>query len=346
MRIAHVVWSMKTGGVETMLVNIINLQVQTEQVALFIVNDFVDEQLLGEVSKRCSIVRINRSPGSKNFLKIMKLNVVLWNYHPDIVHLHSYQVSYLLFGRWNMVRTIHNPGNKINEYHKMKALYAISTVVREDVISRGFPNVKTINNGIAVSTFKPRQDKHIHNGIYKIIVTSRLCIEQKGQDVLLKALGRLLAKNVKNFELHLIGEGASEIELKKMVNELALDGIVYFEGLKSQKYLNQHLCDFDLFVQPSRYEGFGLTVAEAIAAKLPVLVSNIQGPMEIIEYGKYGMYFRSEDDADLAEKLEIILGGHYDYTMIEKAYNRVKKEYDVSNTAQNYLKAYRQIIGG
>lgn len=38
MKIAHVVWGMETGGVETMLVNIINEQVKTEKVCLFIIN--------------------------------------------------------------------------------------------------------------------------------------------------------------------------------------------------------------------------------------------------------------------------------------------------------------------
>ena len=41
MRIAHVVWGMKTGGVETMLVNIINEQVKTEVVHLFVINDAI-----------------------------------------------------------------------------------------------------------------------------------------------------------------------------------------------------------------------------------------------------------------------------------------------------------------
>ena len=50
---------------------------------------------------------------------------------------------------------------------------------------------------------------------------------------------------------------------------------------QTQDYVAAHLTDYDLFVQPSRWEGFGLTVAEAMAAGVPVLVSEGQGPAEV-----------------------------------------------------------------
>ena len=53
MKIAHVVWGMKTGGVETMLVNIINEQVKKEEVRLFIINDFIDEFIVKKISPLC-----------------------------------------------------------------------------------------------------------------------------------------------------------------------------------------------------------------------------------------------------------------------------------------------------
>ena len=104
------------------------------------------------------------------------------------------------------------------------------------------------------------------------------------------------------------------------------------------------MCDYDVFVQPSRSEGFGLTVAEAVASKLPIIVSNLPEPMEIIGNGKYGMYLKNEDAADLADKLEIILRGGYDYSMIEPAYEYVKSYYNVSITAKKYLEEYKKVI--
>ena len=73
MKIAHVVWGMKTGGVETMLVNIINEQVKTQTVHLYIVNDFIDSFIIEKISPLCKIYKLKRKPGDKNPLKILKL---------------------------------------------------------------------------------------------------------------------------------------------------------------------------------------------------------------------------------------------------------------------------------
>ena len=345
MKILHIVWGMKTGGVETMLVNIINEQVKTEEVRLFIINDFIDEFIVEKISSKCQILRLNRKPSSKNPLKILKLNCWINIFRPDIIHVHSYRVSKLIFGNWNIVRTIHNTGNIPEEYPRMKALFAISDVVKEQAFQQGFPNTKTIYNGILTAKVKTKAIEKPKDNHYKLVQVSRLDIEQKGQDILIAALEKIVnIFNMSNFSLHLIGTGGSEAMLREMVDRLGLESYVTFEGLKDQDFIYNHLCDYDLFVQPSRYEGFGITVAEAMAAKLPVLVSDIEGPMEIIGHGKYGMSFKSEDVDDLAGKLRTVLQGGYDYSLVEKAYRHVCEEFDVRKTTSKYLVEYKKIL--
>ena len=116
-------------------------------------------------------------------------------------------------------------------------------------------------------------------------------------------------------------------------------------GAQSQDYIEKHLHEYDLFVQPSRREGFGLTVAEAMAAGVPVLVSSDQGPAEVIENGKYGWVFSNDDAKDLAEKIAF-LSSHKEETLYKamSAQEYVDKEYNVRTTALRYLKAYQDII--
>ena len=337
------VWGMKTGGVETMLVNIINEQVKTEKVRLFIINDFIDEFLVEKISPKCQIHRLNRKPNSKNPFKILKLNFWIWRYRPDIIHVHSYRVSKLIICKWNIVRTIHGMNNISEEYPRMKALYSISNVVQDFTKQQGFQST-VIMNGIKISEMKLRSSRRYPTDLFEIVQVSRLYIKDKGQDILLKALGKLAEKGIRNFRMHFIGAGPSEGMLGQLAKDEGIADQVVFEGLKSQEFVYHHLCDYDLFVQPSRCEGFGLTVAEAMAAKLPVLVSNIDGPMEVIGYGKYGMSFKSEDVDDLAQKLNTILQGGYDYSMIEKAYQHVCEEFDVAKTANYYLEEYRKVV--
>ncbi len=345
MKILHVVWGMKMGGVETMLVNIINEQIKTDEVELFIINDFLQEELLNKIDARCVVKRLNRKPGSKSILKILMLNIWIYRYQPDIIHVHSFQVSRLILGNWNIVRTIHNTRNRPDEYSRMKALYAISNVVAKYTEEQGFKNVNTIYNGIQPDAFKKKALFKQCEDEYRIVQISRLNIRQKGQHILIKALDILVNKyQVKNFTMYFIGEGDSKDELEQLVKNADLENYVIFEGLKSQQYIQEHLCDYDLFVQPSLFEGFGLTVAEALAAKIPVLVSDIEGPMEIIGFGKYGMSFKVGDAVDLAEKLKYILQGKYDYSLVEKAYQHVCEEYDVRKTAERYIEEYRKVL--
>lgn len=344
MRITHIVWSLLTGGIETMLVNIINEQVKSEEVELVIVNDLYYAPLLNKLSPSCKVRFCKRTPGSRNPWPIIKLNYWLRRFSPDVVHHHSYRTSYLVKGRYNMVRTIHSTRNYSTEYPRMKALFSISESVRQETLKQGFESI-VVENGVPSVSFKRKTSCEDKTDCYHLVQVSRLDISSKGQDLLIQAINELVNKRkVTNLHLHFIGEGDSRALLENMVSDFNLDGYITFEGVKTQDFLYEHLCDYDCFVQPSRYEGFGLTVAEAMTAGLPVLVSDIEGPMEVIGYGKYGMSFKSEDVNDLAEKLSIILKGGYDYSLIEKAYKHVCEEYDVRTTAKRYLGEYKKLI--
>ena len=79
MRIAHIHWSLGTGGIETMLPDIVNEQAKTNDVALIIINDWVEPSILAKVNQeRVKVVLINRHEGSKNHWSIIKLNLFFW----------------------------------------------------------------------------------------------------------------------------------------------------------------------------------------------------------------------------------------------------------------------------
>lgn len=106
-----------------------------------------------------------------------------------------------------------------------------------------------------------------------------------------------------------------------------------------QEYLKAHLKDYDLLVQPSRIEGFGLTVAEAMAACVPVVVSDLPPLLEVINNGECGLSFKANDATDLARAIEKTISD-YDLNRIALAADRAKSLYDVSTTAANYLNEY------
>lgn len=345
MRIAHILWSLGTGGAENIVADIVSEQVKNNEVALFVVNDLVEDYILQKIDQRVQLHLLLRKTGSRNPWPIIRLNALLAKFHPDIIHTHSYQLINLVYWPFGKrVRTIHNTNNNPVEYPKFDALISISKAVRDFTTSQGFDSVE-VDNGIAVGRINHDRRQAFHDGRLHIVQVSRLSVEQKGQDILLKALSILKDKlNVEDFVMHFIGDGEDRLMLEKMASDLGLGKFVVFEGKKTQPWIYQHLCEYGLFVQPSRYEGYGLTVAEAVAARVPVLVSNIEGPLEIIDGGRVGMTFKSEDAEDCARQIKkFIMNGRND-EQVDEAYQRVVSLYDVSITARKYLDVYKSLL--
>ena len=107
------------------------------------------------------------------------------------------------------------------------------------------------------------------------------------------------------------------------------------------------LCEYDVLIQPSRYEGFGLTVAEGMAAGIPVVVSDIEGPMEIIRHGLYGYPFKSDDAAALTTALEEVIADVATERLerqLADARRYVVGEYDLHRASDKYLEVYAEVV--
>lgn len=343
MKIVHIHWSLNTGGTENMLVDIVNEQIKNNDISIIIINDSINENILNSIDKKCKVYFCKRKIGSKNILPIIRLNFYIYKINPDIIHIHAPGIVNYIISNKIKVRTIHSTLNKADEFNKYKALYAISDAVRDYTKKQGFESV-SIPNGINFKHIKVKIKEKQPTNIIKIIQVSRLNHIEKGQDILIEAFNIIKKKTIyNNVELHLIGDGKSRQYLESLTKQYNLQSSVYFEGNKSRNYIYDNLCNFDLFVQPSRSEGFGLTITEAMAAKVPVIVSNIEGPMEVIGNGKYGYFFKSEDIEDLANKIEIALNTDNNL-MIEKAYNHVTNIYGINITAKRYIEEYKKIL--
>ena len=117
-------------------------------------------------------------------------------------------------------------------------------------------------------------------------------IETKGFDRLLEAVKRLNDDGF-DFELWLVGYGEDEDKLKDYTKENCLDN-VKFLGYQQNPY--NYMKAADLYVCASRFEGFNLTVAEALFLETPVLSTDCTGPSEILANGEYGVLVDNSTD--------------------------------------------------
>ncbi len=347
MKILHLLPGLKVGGQETMIVNIANEQVKTEDVIVMIINDDYDEHLLSLFDKKVDIVLLGRPRSSRNPLWLLKLNYKIWRLHPYVVHSHYEKIiSYLIRTGYKFVYTIHDTTIPSTDLERNINTCAISKCVQEDVIRRTSLKPIVIYNGIKVESIKQARcvNPYSNKKPFKIVQVSRLAHEKKGQHILINAISILANKGYTNLQLDFIGDGNSREYLEEYTKELSLYN-VSFLGTMPVKFLQEHLCEYNLFVQPSLFEGFGLTVAEAMAAKVPVLVSNIEGPLEIIEHGEFGWTFVKGSAADCADKIEQIIKCNKETLQkrIDDAWNHVYNCFSVKMTAKNYIVFYKNV---
>ncbi len=130
--------------------------------------------------------------------------------------------------------------------------------------------------------------------VYKIITTSSL-IPRNGLDTLIKAC-RLLTFD---FELAIAGSGREESNLKKLAQGLP----VKFLGRVPNKQVPNLLMTSDLFVRPSRFEGFGNSFIEAMAAGLPIIGTPVGGITDFLVDSQTGLMVPVDDPLKLAQAI-------------------------------------------
>lgn len=194
-----------------------------------------------------------------------------------------------------------------------------------------------IVNGVDIGEIEALQNINGHvedlkqNGQFVIGYIGRL-VHGKGLDVLFKALSKVTNTTWKAI---LIGEGEQEEELKDIVEKLALGNRVEFLGFREDRL--SLLKGFDAFVLPSRSEGIPRCIMEAMAAKVPVIASDIPGCKMLIDGKTTGMLFELDNAEDLAKKLDKVMENQVDVESFkQQAFKFLSENYSAKRMAHQY----------
>jgi glycosyltransferase involved in cell wall biosynthesis len=123
---------------------------------------------------------------------------------------------------------------------------------------------------------------------------------QKGFDVLIRALVDVPAAT-----LVVVGDGPEGASLRTLAAELGVAGRVHFTGFSAEA--RRHLGGFDVFVLPSRFEGFPLVIVEAMLAGLPVVATDVGSVAEAVIDGQTGSLVPADDAPRLAGAIRALL---------------------------------------
>ncbi len=165
------------------------------------------------------------------------------------------------------------------------------------------------------------------------ICAVNLQFHHKNIITLIKAI-ELLGDNL-NYKLMLIGNVPKRVEyLKTYVREHGLENKIEFTGFVNEETMKELFQNSALYVNPTLYEGFGMTAIEAMIYKIPTLVSKIPTNFEITR-GLCNYYFPPEDENVLSEEILRCLMRKY----TEQELNSISEE--IYNT-YNYLEISKQ----
>jgi L-malate glycosyltransferase len=209
------------------------------------------------------------------------------------------------------------------------AVFAVSDLVREHCIEvDGIPpnRVQTIYNGLNLADWLSSKERPSQPSPHPLITTAGNIRHVKGHDVFIRAAA-IVVQQFPNAIFSIAGEVLETPyfeELQALIRELNLSQNFTFAGGVTN--LREHLAAADIFVLPSRSEGFSNSIIEAMAAALPVVATNVGGNAEAVEDGATGYIVPSEDPASLAAAILKLLADPANAREMGEAGKRIAAE--------------------
>jgi glycosyltransferase involved in cell wall biosynthesis len=210
--------------------------------------------------------------------------------------------------------------------------------------------IVTIHNGIDLSRFEGvtatesmRRELSLAREATLIGTVGRLT-PQKGQTYLLKAMPRVVRKHPQT-QLVFVGDGPQEAELKDLAVELGVADHCRFLGFRRD--VPELLACLNIFVQPSPREGLSITLLEAMAARRPVIATNITGNREVVDDGIDGVLCQPMNSTALAKALiDLIENPKKARLLGKRAREKVEQHFEEQMMLKQTLELYRAQIEG
>lgn len=192
-------------------------------------------------------------------------------------------------------------------------IVCVSEFVRRDAIKKGFAQAKLVTHysGVDTSHFMPRPERKemerqkwgIPADAFTIALVARVKnLQDKGHQEILDVLQT--CEQAKDWHLLIVGTGRGMPKLKYQIARAQLGSRVHCTG--HCLAVAQALAAADAAVLPSKFETFGLVLAEAMAMALPAVAYAVGGTPEVIADGKSGFLVRRGDLAALQQRLQLL----------------------------------------
>ncbi len=178
----------------------------------------------------------------------------------------------------------------------------------------------------------------------QIVFSVGRVVFEKGLHTLVKAMPAVLAQEP-SAKVVVAGKGPELESLRSLAWSLGVGEKVLFTGFISDEDRDRLFKIADCAVFPSLYEPFGIVALEAMAAKCPVVVSDVGGLQDVVQHGETGITVYADDPDSLAWGiLHTLQHPEWAASRVKNAYRVVREQYNWERIAQMTADIYAQIV--
>jgi len=366
MKILYLIFTFHTGGIEKQLIDLTGKVAEKHEVILCVINHNYDEELFRELSPKVRLIRYERETRGEKLSYMWKFARLVRREKIDVIHAQEPTgVVFSLFAKAlfpsvRIVETIHDVGeSKLYTGSQLKIAdrlcnryVAISHAVQKELIGRGIASsrIDIIYNGVDTDRFAlPKYQWNNERTLpsdspIRLGNVARFYPEKKGQDILIQAVELLKQRNLQvrcQFAGAVYRDQEEQWEkLHQYVHDHQLTKEIEFLGNVSD--VPGFLRDIDIFVLPSRYEGFGIALIEALSMGIPCVASKLDGPEEIINDKRLGRLFNAGNPSDLADKIEQVILCYQDYDPVWIS-NYTRQHYGLDALTEHHIDLYQHV---
>jgi len=266
----------------------------------------------------------------------------------------SFQRIKVLSSRRDLGYTKSHRHVQIQRYinHFVDGILANSTAVKNSIIANeqcAADKIYVIFNGIDVKPFasdstrrRLKRDELKVDADAILIGSVGNIRPVKGYDLLVEAASKVCRDNSAVRFFH-VGDGDMKEPFVKRCSELGIAHKFIFLG--ALENVIEFLSALDIYVQPSRSEGFSNAILEAMASGLPVVATSVGGNNEIVENGRTGFLVASEDIENLADRiLKLTYEADARRSMGALGQEKTMSDFDLFHMIHNYERYYNELL--
>lgn len=359
--VLHLISSLKIGGAERLLVSTMAAARGRPDIRFVVVvmNEAVDAGLMAELrAAGHPVYHFARPQGHRHPRYMASLLRIVRQHGVEVIHAHNdgslawAMLARMLRPSLRLVYTQHEQGAAQRIAGLRRWVYralvartvAISPSVAEEFRAVAPGSVTIIENGIQLEKFAVSAERQQRGARLELVQVGRIA-HVKGQDILLRAIRACVDRGL-DIGCTLVGARTDETYFQSVMDLAGtLDLGDRLRFVLDRTDVETFLSGGDVFVLPSREEGFGIAIIEAMAAGLPVIVPAIGGAKDIVCDRDNGLLFEAGNPEHLAQRIAELAQDESLRLRLAGRGPATAAKFDIRRAVDQMIVLYRTISG-